>query len=105
MAAWVARPHRSVPARDKRECLRRRAEPRLADRVVLTGTICREGDGEAPFEALYPAAAPRAYRGIFPTASEHRCAVASSRRCLFARQRTSAAASARHRGEKIYWSA
>src|SRR5437660_12902977 len=87
MAAWVARPHRSVPVRDKRERLRRRAEPRLADRIVLTGTICREGGGEAPFEALYPAAAPRAYRRTFPTASEHRSDVASSRRCLFARQR------------------
>jgi len=68
--------------RDKRECLRRRAEPRLADRAILTGTIYREGGGEAPFEALYPAAAPRAYRRTFPTTSEHRCALASSRRCL-----------------------
>src|SRR5207237_5925374 len=54
----------------------------LLHRVVLTGTICRESGGEAPFEALYPAAAPRACRRTFPTASEHRCAVASSRRCL-----------------------
>src|SRR5256885_2509145 len=58
------------------------APNRLTDRVVLTGTICRESGGEAPFEALYPAAAPRAYRRTFPTASEHRCDVASSRRCL-----------------------